>query len=43
MTSIVDGHRGSWTPRRQRRRLEVPETEAEQDQAIRAAAEVEFE
>ena len=43
MTSVADGRRGSRTLRQSRRRPEVLETEAEQDEAIRATAEAELE
>lgn len=43
MTSFTDGHRVSRTLTQQRRRAEVPKTEAEQDEAIRAAVEAELE
>lgn len=43
MTSVIDGHHVSRTLTQQRRRVEVPKTEAEQDEAIRAAADTELE
>ena len=43
MTSVTDGRRVSRTPTQQRHRLEVPEIEVEQDEAIRAAVETELE